>query len=92
MRLADIATDPLLLPIWVPIAAGLVVWLIPRPAAALGKLMAVLATLFAAVWGVLVWTSPARLGVAAVKLPEFAWAGSWAAAGFLSWVPTAPSR
>jgi len=59
---------PLLVPIWVPILAGLVVAVLPRRGAAEGasraiaEIAAIAVTILAAVWGVLIWASPATLG------------------------------
>ncbi|MHC5055540.1 MAG: complex I subunit 5 family protein [Planctomycetota bacterium] len=51
-------THPLLIAIWVPILAGLVLWMVPRAAAVVVKALAVLVALFTAAWVVLVWAAP----------------------------------
>ncbi len=75
-------THPLLVPIWAPILAGLVVWCVPRRGASLAKIAAVLVALFTAVWAVLVWAAPSVLtgGVALGQTAIPAWKvmGTWA--------------
>ena len=79
VSLGDILADPLLVPIWAPLAAGLVVACIPRPAAILSKIIAALTVLFAAVWGVLVWAAPEVLGAPeTLRVPAWNMVGAWA--------------
>ena len=51
-------THPLLVAIWAPILAGLVLWMVPRAAAVVVKALAALVALFTAAWVVLVWAAP----------------------------------
>ncbi|MHC4247863.1 MAG: complex I subunit 5 family protein, partial [Planctomycetota bacterium] len=74
-------THPLLVAIWVPILAGLVLWMVPRAAALVVKIVAVLVALFAAAWAVLVWAAPTVLTGGAelgrVVVPAWRVMGSW---------------
>ena len=73
---------PLLVAIWAPILAGLVIWFLPRRAAIVAKVAGCLVALFVAVWSVLVWAGGGVLtGGAAfgqVVIPKWAVMGSWA--------------
>jgi len=75
----NVLRDPLLVPIWVPLVAGILALFIPRKASPFSKLLAASVTLFVATWCVMVWASPQVLGgVSTVGIPPWEIVGRWA--------------